>query len=172
MESTTDTSALQFSELYPRHRAFIACSVRKLGVPTEAVDDAVPDTFLVAYRRLPELRLPASVRTWLFAIALRVVRDHRRSHRRRMRLRERAHEVAAAGPASSAESTERRHALRRALAALTHEHRTVLVLADVAGMTVPEISGLLDANLSTVYTRLRTARTRLAQHWREPGPTH
>jgi RNA polymerase sigma-70 factor (ECF subfamily) len=146
-------------------RAFIASSVRKLGVPPDAVEDAVQDVFVVAHRRLLDLTDRAAARTWLFAIALRVARDHRRSHRRRIRLRSRAEELVAARATGRTACVEHRHALRQMLAALTREHATLLILADVAGMTAPELSALLDTQLSTVYTRLRAARSALRHHW-------
>jgi RNA polymerase sigma factor (sigma-70 family) len=45
------------------------------------VDDVVQETLLRAIRALGDLRNPASFRSWLVAIAMRQVRDHRRVHR-------------------------------------------------------------------------------------------
>ena len=44
------------------------------------------------------------------------------------------------------------------LSQLSEEKREVLVLSELEEMTVPEIAELLDANVNTIYARLRTAR--------------
>src|SRR5215510_927156 len=78
--------AERLSELYEQHFDFVWRSARYLGEPPASLDDAVQDVFLVAYRRFQDFEARSSPRTWLFAITLRVVRDHRRSRRRKTRL--------------------------------------------------------------------------------------
>jgi RNA polymerase sigma-70 factor (ECF subfamily) len=48
--------------------------------------------------------------------------------------------------------------LLRALDALGEEQRATFIMADLEGMTVPEIAAVLNVNLNTVYSRLRAAR--------------
>ena len=54
-----------------------------------------------------------------------------------------------------------------ALDLLPPEERTVVVLHDVAGLTVPEVAVRLDRPATTVATQLVRARSVLAQHLRE-----
>jgi DNA-directed RNA polymerase specialized sigma24 family protein len=49
------------------------------------VDDIAQGTFVVAARRLAEFEGRSSIKTWLFAITLRVVQSHRRWSRRQKR---------------------------------------------------------------------------------------
>jgi len=72
-----------FDELYEAYVDFVWRSVRRLGVIEGSVDDVVQQVFLVVHRRLPEFTPGGSVRTWIFGIVVRVVRDHRRSLRRK-----------------------------------------------------------------------------------------
>src|SRR6185295_14414113 len=72
-----------FDELYDSYVDFVWRSVRRLGISEGSVDDAVQQIFLVVHRRLPEFTPGGSVRTWIFGIVVRVVRDHRRSLRRK-----------------------------------------------------------------------------------------
>ena len=53
------------------------------------VDDAIADTFLVAWRRLDEI--PDWTLPWLLGVARRVLADQRRAGRRRRSLSERLH---------------------------------------------------------------------------------
>ena len=81
-----DTLAERFSALYEEHFDFVWRSARYLGEPDASLDDAVQDVFLVAYRRFQDFEARSSPRTWLFAITMRVISDHRRSRRRKTRL--------------------------------------------------------------------------------------
>jgi RNA polymerase sigma-70 factor (ECF subfamily) len=160
-----------FESLYDEHFAFVWRSLRRLGVEVTSLDDAVQDVFVVVHRRLDTFEKRSSARTWLFGIVLRVARTHRRSAQRK-----RGHglvqEEAAAteGVADTApdpfESAARAEAVRllyTILDELDDDKREVLVLADLEQVSVPEIAELLDANVNTVHSRLRAARTQVAE---------
>jgi RNA polymerase sigma-70 factor (ECF subfamily) len=151
----------RFTELYEENFDFVWRSVRMLGVQLEAADDAAQDVFLVAHRRLTDFEGRSSARTWLFAIAMRVVADYRRSRRRKMRLLDRvmhAEPEPIRTPFDAAVGNERRDVLMSALEALSDEQRAVFVLADIEELSAPEIANALEVNLNTVYSRLRSAR--------------
>jgi RNA polymerase sigma-70 factor (ECF subfamily) len=155
----------RFTQLYEENFDFVWRSVRMLGLLPDAADDAAQDVFLVAHRRLADFEGRSAPRTWLFAIAIRVVSDHRRSRRRKMRLLERVMRLDRAPahtPFDAAVGTEQRDALLSALDALPDDQRAVFVLADVEEMSAPEIASTLDVNLNTVYSRLRAARKTMA----------
>lgn len=145
--------------VYRTHHAFVWKSVRRLGVPDAEVDDVVQDVFLVVHRRLADFESRSKMTTWLFAIAVHVVCDHRRS-----RLAAQRREAEVAVPRAPTEP-DRKYARKQAadllddiLGGLDDDKRTVLVMADVVHMTAPEIAEALDIPLNTVYSRLRTAR--------------
>ncbi|MFO0631224.1 MAG: sigma-70 family RNA polymerase sigma factor [Nannocystaceae bacterium] len=154
----------KFESLYRKHHAFVWRSVRRLGVPDGEVDDLVQEVFVVVHRRLGEFEGRSSITTWLFGIAYRVVRDHRRSAAARAR----REALASVGRPP----TEPEHKLQRAQAAqlldqildgLDEDQRSVFVMAEVVHMTAPEIAELTGAKLNTVYSRLRLARRAFEQ---------
>jgi RNA polymerase sigma-70 factor (ECF subfamily) len=156
-----DTLEQRFSQLYEEQFEFVWRSVRYLGEPEASVDDAVQDVFLVAYRRFQDFEARSAPKTWLFAIAMRVVSDHRRSRRRKQRLLDvvqRLIPVAVATPYDQVAHAADGRSLLRALDALGEEQRATFIMADLEGMTVPEIAAVLNVNLNTVYSRLRAAR--------------
>jgi RNA polymerase sigma-70 factor (ECF subfamily) len=159
----------QFTELYEQNFDFVWRSARMLGVPPEAADDAVQDVFLVAHRRMHDFEGRAGARTWLFAIALRVVSDYRRSRARRMRLLDRAitvEPIPAQTPFDTTARTEQSQVLLAALETLPDEQRAVFILAEIEEMTAPEIASSLEMKLNTVYSRLRGARLAMAERLR------
>jgi RNA polymerase sigma-70 factor (ECF subfamily) len=156
-----DSLAERFSELYEQHFDFVWRSARYLGEPDSSLDDAVQDVFLVAYRRFQDFEARSSPRTWLFAITLRVVSDHRRGRRRKTRLLDsitRMFSQASSTPFDHAAHAEGGRALLAALDTLTAEQRATFVMADLEELSAPEIAGVLNVNLNTVYSRLRSAR--------------
>lgn len=157
----------RFTELYERHFDFVWRSVRMMGMSSDSADDVVQDVFLVAHRRLGDFEARASERTWLFAIARRVVSVHRRSVRRRFRLLARvssADREVTPTPYDGAARSESHRALLEAIAALPEDQRIVFTLIELEDMTAPEIASALSVNVNTVYSRLRIARRALAEH--------
>ena len=150
------------SAIYREHFAFVWRSLRRLGAPEHALDDATQDVFLVAARRLDEFERRSSVRTWLFGIAIRVVRTHRRTswrHQRKVDALASANTDAPAGDPMAQSDAQR--LLLTLLDRLDDDKRAVYVLAELEGMTVVEIAEGLGANVNTIYTRLRAARQQL-----------
>jgi RNA polymerase sigma factor (sigma-70 family) len=128
-------------------------------------EDLLADAFeraLRARRRFDRRR--GSAKTWLYAIALNVLRDHVRRSAAEGRALDRS-----SPPAEGADpfaALEHRDELSRALAALAPEEREAIALRFGAEMTVPEMAQLLGEPLTTmegrVYRALRKLRAALA----------
>jgi RNA polymerase sigma-70 factor (ECF subfamily) len=150
------------SAIYREHFAFVWRSLRRLGAPEHALEDATQDVFLVAARRIDEFEGRSSIRTWLFGIAMRVVRTQRRTTWRHQR---KVDALATASPETSGgDPMAQRDAQRLLLTLLDQlddDKRVVYVLAELEGMTAVEIAEGLGANVNTIYTRLRAARQQL-----------
>ncbi len=148
-----------FDRVYEEHFDFVWRSARRLGVADEALDDVAQEIFLVVHRKLAEFEGRSSLRTWLYAIARRVVSDHRRSARRK-----RPHTPlpetlsSAATPHGDAVRQQAATILHAFLESLPDEQREVFVLAELEQMTAPEIAEATAAPVNTVYSRLRLAR--------------
>jgi RNA polymerase sigma-70 factor (ECF subfamily) len=156
--------ALHFQAVYREHAGFVWRVLRGMGVSDALVEDAVQDVFVVVHRRLGEFDGRHSVKTWLFAIAYRVACDYRRKQKRG-----REHDAldsqqlrdGAPSPAESAEQAQALRLLGTLLDGIADEKRAVLILAEVEGMTVPEIAAVTATPLNTVYSRLRRGRQEL-----------
>jgi RNA polymerase sigma-70 factor (ECF subfamily) len=158
---------LSFDHVYEENFAFVWRSARRLGVSESALDDVVQEIFLVVHRRLAEFEGRSSLKTWLFGIVLRVVRDHRRSLRRKSPHSVRPEaavdpdaltDARSASPHESAAKAEAVRVLHRLLDELDDDKREVFVLAELEQVSAPEIAAAIGVNLNTVYSRLRAAR--------------
>lgn len=150
-----------FEAVYEAHFEFVWRALRRLGVDEDATRDAVQDVFLVVHRRLGGFEGRSSLQTWLYGIALRVARDHRRRRARKGGLEPLDREFVdpAASPAEHASRGEAWRILDRILDELGEDKREIFVLAEVGELSVPEIAELLELNLNTAYSRLRAARS-------------
>nr|WP_263429462.1 sigma-70 family RNA polymerase sigma factor [Nannocystis pusilla] len=151
----------RFHAIYRREFGFVWAAARRFGVPPAAIDDAVQDVFITAYRRLDVLRYEVSPRAWLFAVTRRVAWRYRRGATRTAR---RVAALAETWPAPH-DAPHQRHdtaqQLEQALAQLSSELRAVWEMSELLGMSGPEMAAELALPLNTVYSRLRLARGQL-----------
>jgi RNA polymerase sigma-70 factor, ECF subfamily len=159
--SQADLGALE--ACYREYHSFVWRSLFRLGVPRQVLDDAVHDTFLVVARRLGEFEGRASMRTWLFAIAMRVAQSVYRDRARELRNVGALSAVADAASAAShgAARSDAALELQRLLATLDEDKRAVFIMSELEQMTAPEIAVTLGVKLPTVYSRLRLAKAEL-----------
>ncbi len=157
-----------FRALYQAHYGFVWATVRRHGVRSEAIEDAVQDAFLTAFRRWDDA--PGDrARAWLYGIARRVSSNARRSQRRR----DRKHEVLRCGEAPVHDDRGRLEAsalLEGFVSRLEPEDRELFVLGVVEGLTGAELSAALGARPSTLYGRLDALRRRFRAEAGVRGP--
>ena len=151
-----------FTEVYEDYFSFVWRTVRRLGVAERSLDDAVQDVFLVVHRRLADFEGRSSLKSWIFGIARRVAKDHRRRSDRKDRGQEFPEgglpDPRAPSPLESATRTQARQLLYQMLESLDEDKREVFVLAELEQMSAPEIAAATSVNLNTIYSRLRAAR--------------
>ncbi|MET0284856.1 MAG: sigma-70 family RNA polymerase sigma factor [Polyangiales bacterium] len=150
----------ELAVMFDRHASFVWRVLQLLGVPRSDVDDALQEVFLIVLRKLPEYEERGGAKAWLFTIARQVASHARRATQRRLR-RERGDELAPGAPEDPHSALERSEATRFVeafLSKLDERQATVFHLAEVEGMSAPEIADCLGVGVNTVYGRLRLAR--------------
>ncbi len=149
-----DVGAL--GELYDRHAAaLLRFALRSAGA--DDAEDIVQGTFeRVAKVAASYDGRSSSARSWLFGIAVHIMRERRRSFARLSRaLLRLGWSTNAVAPEETAGD------LQRGLATLREPKRLVLLLAEVEGFTCEEIAEMLSIPIGTVWTRLHHARREL-----------
>jgi RNA polymerase sigma-70 factor (ECF subfamily) len=153
-----------FGTLVGHHRDRLwAVALRTLGDREEAAD-AVQDALLSAYRAAGSYRGDARVTTWLHRVVVNACLD-------RVRRRKARPVVPLPEQGSGAEPADRHDALaaretaldvESALALLTVEQRTAILLVDVHGLPLEEAATVLAVPVGTVKSRCSRGRARLA----------
>ena len=165
-DGQTGNRLADLEAVYREHHAFVWRTLHHFGLRGDAIADALQEVFLVVHRRWSDYDGQRSIRNWLYGIARRVASDHRKKgQRQRARLRlvpDPDGHAPATQPTGTHERVSAGQLVRRFLDALDDDKREVFILAEIEGMTAPEIAATLSVNLNTVYARLRAARIKFA----------
>lgn len=171
-----ETTAAQFDEIVEEYFQKIYNVVyRYLGDADEA-SDVTQEVFLRAYQSFAHFRGESQVYTWLYRIALNLCHNRVKQLRRRYRVEQESldaplnladdqiqREVAdwTHSPTRLAEGSELNRLLQQSIRRLSPEHRAVIVLRDIQGLSYAEIAEITDSSVEAVKSRLFRARTQL-----------
>jgi RNA polymerase sigma-70 factor, ECF subfamily len=166
VETTTDQvrRRAQMDALFTSYAADVyAFALRRTS--RSAAQDAVSETFLVAWRRFDSM--PETPKPWLLGVARRVLANQRRSDGRQIALRARLgspqsnrteqDRAQLADPATQGDGT-----VLAALAGLTRAERDAITLIAWDGLSAEEAATVLGCSRAAFYVRLHRARRRLA----------
>jgi len=145
-----------FDLLVERHApGLYRLAAMMIGNTTDA-QDIVQETLMGAFRGLSRFRGEASVRTWFTQIMVRQVAQHRR--RETIRRTKPLHDEHEANRDGGEAESNARMDVAALLARLDPEHRDVIVLREIDGLSYDEIANVLNLPRGTVESRLFRAR--------------
>lgn len=156
-----------FEEVYEQQADFVYSLSRRLSRGNADAEDLFQEVFLRVHRFLPKFQ-GGSVRGWL----RRIVVNTNSSMKRGKKNQALAHLDEMPGwkesipdtgesPVEAAERMDSRQGLEKALAQLTEDFRTILVLREVEDLDYSEIAAVLEVPVGTVRSRLARARMAL-----------
>jgi RNA polymerase sigma-70 factor (ECF subfamily) len=164
-----------FGRLVGLHEAMVFNLAARLLGDREEARDLAQDVFLQVYRMLGRFEGRSSLRTWIYRITVNLCRNRQRSWMRRRRARAcRLEELTPAEearlgtgraqvetPFDELRRLERARVVQEALLALSFDHRAILTLREVEGLSCEAIGTTLGLPEGTVKSRLARARDRL-----------
>ena len=163
-------------ERYQRRVVQLALAMTKDA--DEAMDIA-QETFVRVHRYLPSFKGDSSFFTWTYRIAMNLCLDAQRRKGRLERVDvEQGDEAeieaamdppsaALAGPQRQALNAELRDRIEEALASLSDNHRAILLLREVEGLSYEDLAKVLGIRKGTVMSRLFHARLKMQSKLRE-----
>ena len=147
-------------------------ALRMLGNYDDA-GDLTQEVLIRIYRSIRSFKEQSSFSTWIYRITTNVCLDEirKRKNRKVVSLDEeiklddgdmkRQIESGGPTPEESAETEDLKKIVNDAIEKLNEEHRVVIVLRDIQGLTYEEISDVLKLPEGTVKTRINRARQAL-----------
>lgn len=166
IESALAGNSAAFGDLVRKYQDRLYNTMVHLIGSAEDAKDVVQDAFVKAFVKLESFQRSSSFYTWLYRIAFNTAMSRQRRRRETRSIDEdcgRDPTDPAAAPGDRLEQEELAGQVRRALATLSEEHRTVLVLRDIDGCEYEAISEILEVPLGTVRSRLHRARLQLRE---------
>ena len=137
--------------------------------------DAAQEVFIKVYRSISSFRGESALSTWIFRITRNVCTDFLRKRKYetvsmdqeddekpKMELGDTTH-----APEQVVEQTQMQRMVREAIAQMDENHRAVITLFDIEGMSYDEIAQILECTVGTVKSRLARAREKLKQFFIE-----
>lgn len=167
-----------FAELVRLYEKRVFALTSRMCRNPEDAAEAAQEAFLSAWQGLRFYRGEASFSTWLYRLASNACVDLlRREGRHRAAagasLDDEEMKIDAVDPAPSpqdvAERRELREQVEAGLAALSPEHRQVLVLREMHQLSYDEISQVLSLDVGTVKSRISRGRRQLRKFLLESG---
>ena len=161
-----------FESLYRDHFEFVLANLRRLGVASSQLEDAVPVTCSSSPTvGCSQFEGRSSPRTWLYGIARRIAFRYRRTRERSQRRRRRLAQDSSGASEDLERELERRQAgelLSMFLDTLPPGSARGLHSRELEQLGRHELGVALGVNPNTAYSRLRLARERLVQTFHQP----
>jgi RNA polymerase sigma-70 factor, ECF subfamily len=164
-----------YDALVTRHRGRIFAMIRNMIHQEADAWDLTQEVFIKAWHALPRFEAKAKFTTWLYRIAHNTVYDWARKRKiesagelndeifERERIDSASSTTPSGGesPDATLSHGELRVKIQVALGKLSPEHREVVILKDVQGLSYKEIAEAMSSTLGTVMSRLFYARQKL-----------
>jgi RNA polymerase sigma-70 factor (ECF subfamily) len=159
-----------FRTLFERyHRRAYALALGVVRNPDDALD-VVQDAFIKAHKYLDKFEGASSFYTWLYRIVMNLAIDHLRKHRRvkpveldEQKLEDGADDsliprILGGNPGRALMDKQIRARIDQALEELSENHRAVLVMRELEGLSYEEMAQAMDCSKGTIMSRLFHAR--------------
>ncbi len=150
----------EFLALYePLHERFERfCRARVYG--DMEYKDLMNETLLIAYDKFESLRSKEAFLSYLFSISVRILSNNYQK-KKELHLADNRSEEKVFSSAVDSESMTDVHFLYEALAMLNEEQRESIILFEISGFSIKEISVIQNTSESSVKQRLRRGRLKL-----------
>jgi RNA polymerase sigma-70 factor (ECF subfamily) len=156
-----------FGQLVGLYQDRLYNSLLRVVGSAEDATDIVQDAFVQAYVKLDTFRGSSAFYTWLYRIAFNLAMSHARRGKKTTSLDSLKEAWGSepmdgqAAPHAGIEQREQVEMVHAALAQLSTEYRTILVLREIDGCRYEEIAEILNLPVGTVRSRLFRARVAL-----------
>ena len=162
-----------YDDLIRRYQERIYATVYHMTSNHEDANDITQETFIKAYRALKSFKGDSSFYTWIYRIAVNRTINFLKTRKNRVHMSlndvdfnaendpDLVALVSDKTPRRDLNLAELQEKLNEAMQKLSEDHRMVVTLHDVQGMSHDEIAKIIGCNVGTVRSRLFYARQQL-----------
>lgn len=162
-----------FDELVRRYQERIYATVFHMTSNHEDANDLTQETFIKAHQALKSFKGDSSFFTWIYRIAVNKTINLLKQRKNRIHISLNDMDINAENdpelvslvshktPRRDMNLSELQEKLNTAMLTLSEDHRLVVTLHDIQGLSHEEIGKIMDCNVGTVRSRLFYARQQL-----------
>jgi RNA polymerase sigma-70 factor (ECF subfamily) len=167
IDETLSGNRTAFGQLVRKYEGRLFNTLLHVAGSREEAEDVCQEAFVQAFVKLETFGGRSAFYTWLYRIAFNLSVSRQRRKRPSLSIDEHRDrtgdeiQAAEAGPTDHLLRVEQVRQVREAIAALSDEYRTILVLREMEGCRYEEIAEILELPLGTVRSRLHRARLQL-----------
>jgi RNA polymerase sigma factor (sigma-70 family) len=166
---------IAFEELVLKNQKMVYNYALRMVGDREDAFDLSQEAFMRAYKSLQFFKMESSFSTWLYRLTCNVCIDHLRKKNRMKTVsmtlvNDEGEEDfldipdESMSPVRAAENRELRAAILNGLSRLSADHRQVIILREINGLSYAEIAEILELNEGTVKSRISRARAELCKY--------
>ena len=158
-----------FETLVVRYQDRLYTAMISIVGSADEAEDVVQESFIQAYLKLDTFQRNSRFFTWLYRIAFNFALARRRRRKNHQSLDETREntgsepEFEGDTPDTRMTRTEDIQLVHRALALLSEDHRSILVLREMEDLSYEDIAEVLKISIGTVRSRLNRSRAALKQ---------
>ena len=145
--------------IYRRYADRIYAYARSIVGDDDTAADVIQETFLLAQERIRQLRDPARVAAWLYAIARNECLAKLRARKRTVTLAESPEPVLDTDPGRSLHAEQIRELVHAAAAGMNDGNREVFELTVRHGLSAADVARVLDVSDKHAHARISRARS-------------
>ncbi len=159
-EEAENVARPNFASVFDTHFNFVWNTLRRLGVHPDEAEDVAQDVFVIVHRKQDAYDPTRPIRPWLYGIAVREARDHRRlaRHKREISDADSPEPTVEARQPAEIERKEAHTMVDRILDELSSDHRDIFVLHAIDEVAMTDVASALELPLQTAYSRAKRAR--------------
>ena len=175
VEAVLEGDPSAYRGLVERYQSRVFALVVGMVRGREDARDLTQEAFVKAYKNLSRFRLESSFYTWLYRIAMNLAIDHLRKQKKRKHS-EFDEQIASKdtggvladahmrdNPSRNLERKQLQNRILEALDKLNPDHKQIVLLREIEGLSYREIGETLEIAEGTVMSRLFYARRKLQQ---------
>lgn len=171
VQRARDGDAVAFNDLVTAYRRKVLGTISRIVPRMEDVEDVGQEVFTRLFFSLEQLRTADMFDAWLYRMTVNACYDHLRKQRRRKESRMADmsdHQISAADAAAGTRASKGeaakvavREEVQQLLAAVSEEDRILLIMKEVEGLSLRELSVVYRINENALKVRLFRARQRV-----------
>jgi len=164
-----------FELLVVKYQRKLARLLSRMVRDSAEIEDITQESFIKAYRALPQFRGESAFYTWLYRIGVNTAKNYLVARGRRAPTSTEYSSEDAEGfedagllrdiatPEAELQTKQIANAVNKAVDALPEELRTAITLREIEGLSYEEISQMMECPIGTVRSRIFRAREAIAE---------